>query len=315
MLNKQQNSASGQIVLSAPESNEIQLEDEVSVTPAQAAAAFAKHLNLKMEADMSQTPEMLLDVRNTVFNVSGFPKTQDDIPVHLVYMKMEDNTLALVWDMVVDLSDNWYNAHVCVKSGKVLGSIDWVADAGFRVFPLGINDPYSGERKLLTDPHHPIASPAGWNRLGSVENGTIKKVTIGNNVFAQENADGGYQWIHNYRPSGGEELLFDFPLNLTDSPSSYLDASIVNLFYINNMIHDLFYLYGFDEKAGNFQEFNFARGGKEGDGVIANAQDGSGYNNANFATPPDGQRPRMRMYVWNVVKPMRDGDLESGIVV
>ena len=49
--------------------------------------------------------------------------------------------------------------------------------------------------------------------------------------------------------------------------------------------------------------------------MIANAQDGSGYNNANFATPPDGQKPRMRMYVWNVVSPNRDGDLESGIVV
>ena len=74
-------------------------------------------------------------------------------------------------------------------------------------------------------------------------------------------------------------------------------------------------VYGFDEKAGSFQEYNFKRGGNEGDAVIANAQDGSGYNNANFATPPDGQKPRMRMYVWNVVDPNRDGDLESGIIV
>jgi extracellular elastinolytic metalloproteinase len=58
------------------------------------------------------------------------------------------------------------------------------------------------------------------------------------------------------------------------------------LFYWNNIIHDLFYLYGFDEAAGNFQEYNFYHGGKQGDGVIANAQDGSGFNNANFGTPP-----------------------------
>ena len=45
------------------------------------------------------------------------------------------------------------------------------------------------------------------------------------------------------------------------------------------------------------------------------AQDGSGTNNANFATPPDGQRPRMRMYVWDQSTPMRDGDLEAGIVI
>lgn len=47
--------------------------------------------------------------------------------------------------------------------------------------------------------------------------------------------------------------------------------------------------YGFTEEAGNFQQYNFGRGGEEGDAVITNAQDGSGFNNANFMTPPDGQ--------------------------
>ena len=102
----------------------------------------------------------------------------------------------------------------------------------------------------------------------------------------------------------------------------YLNASITNLFYWNNIMHDLFYQYGFDEASGNFQEDNFNRGGKGNDGVIANAQDGSGMNNANFATPPDGtflitfcrfdhlgNKPRMRMYVWSQTRPKRDGNL------
>lgn len=72
---------------------------------------------------------------------------------------------------------------------------------------------------------------------------------------------------------------------------------------------------GFDEAAANFQEFNFGRGGLGGDAVQANAQDGSGVNNANFATPPDGQRPRMRMFYWNQQQPYRDGSMESGIVL
>jgi len=59
-------------------------------------------------------------------------------------------------------------------------------------------------------------------------------------------------------------------------------------------MHDLFYLYGFDEESGNFQDSNISERGKGGDAVVANAQDGSGNNNANFATPPDGQTPRMR---------------------
>jgi extracellular elastinolytic metalloproteinase len=32
-------------------------------------------------------------------------------------------------------------------------------------------------------------------------------------------------------------------------------------------------------------------------------------------TPPDGTMPRMRMYVWDVATPWRDGDLEAGIVI
>jgi len=94
-----------------------------------------------------------------------------------------------------------------------------------------------------------------------------------------------------------------------------LDAATNNLFFWNNIMHDLFWQYGFNEPSGNFQENNFGHGGLGNDAVQANAQDGSGYNNANFATPADGQRPRMRMYVWNRSTPFRDGDLDAGIVI
>ena len=36
-----------------------------------------------------------------------------------------------------------------------------------------------------------------------------------------------------------------------------------------------------------------------GDAVNAQAQDGSGTNNATFATPADGTTPTMRMFIWN----------------
>ncbi|KAI8319764.1 peptidase M36 [Martensiomyces pterosporus] len=62
------------------------------------------------------------------------------------------------------------------------------------------------------------------------------------------------------------------------------------------------------------KDVNYSGKGLGGDGVIANAQDGSGTNNANFATPPDGQRPKMRMYVFTQTTPNRDGDLEQDIV-
>ena len=59
------------------------------------------------------------------------------------------------------------------------------------------------------------------------------------------------------------------------------------------------YRHGFDEAAGNFQINNFGNGGLGNDPVNAEAQDGSGTDNANFATPADGSSPRMQMYLWN----------------
>src|SRR5271170_6021393 len=73
--------------------------------------------------------------------------------------------------------------------------------------------------------------------------------------------------------------------------------------------------YGFDEVSGNFQQYNFGRGGQENDAIVANAQDGNGFNNADFMTPPDDQQGRCRMYLWSTALPYRDGDLEAGIII
>ncbi|KIJ19714.1 hypothetical protein PAXINDRAFT_166781, partial [Paxillus involutus ATCC 200175] len=150
--------------------------------------------------------------------------------------------------------------------------------------------------------------------------------TWGNNVFAHENWDGRNAWMYNRRPEGSIEaptditltpsVKFSYPYapNPADTEEdsmaeaqSHIDATVTQLFYTSNMAHDLFYRYGFTEAAGNFQQYNFGRGGAEGDAVIANAQDGSGFNNANFMTPPDGQNGRCRMYLWNTASPYPDG--------
>lgn len=98
-------------------------------------------------------------------------------------------------------------------------------------------------------------------------------------------------------------------------PRSYINASIVQLFYTANTYHDLLYTLGFTESAGNFQWNNSAHGGRDKDYVILNAQDGSGFSNANFATPPDGIPGRMRMYIWIESTPSRDGSFDAGIVI
>jgi hypothetical protein len=69
---------------------------------------------------------------------------------------------------------------------------------------------------------------------------------------------------------------------------------------MNNIMHDVWYQYGFNELNGNFQENNYQRGGFDGDFVNAEAQDGSlaetvSLNNANFSTR-DGNKGRMQMF-------------------
>jgi hypothetical protein len=101
------------------------------------------------------------------------------------------------------------------------------------------------------------------------------------------------------QPNGGASLDFTAFLDLaTQQPSQYQDAAVINLFYWNNIMHDLLYQYGFDEASGNFQENNYGNGGSGSDSVNADAQDGSGTNNANLATPSDGFNPRMQMFEW-----------------
>lgn len=92
---------------------------------------------------------------------------------------------------------------------------------------------------------------------------------------------------------------------------SYKNASITNLFYVNNRVHDVLYKFGFTETSKNFQAYNFGKGGSQNDYVLAEARDGAGvadlslgyYNNANFSTPSDGQKPRMQMYIWLGAQP------------
>ncbi|KAJ1954428.1 hypothetical protein EC988_002439 [Linderina pennispora] len=216
-----------------------------------------------------------------------------------------DGTLTNTWHIVLEQPNHWWSAHVNAATGKVEAINDWVASLeSFNVYPRNINTPADGDRCVVTNPANSVASPKGW-----VTGGT----TVGNNVWAQNNPTGGSTWKNNHRPSASNNS-FDFPLDLSQQPSSYVDAAITQLFYSVNTMHDLAYLYGFDEAAGNFQDVNFSGQGASGDGVIANAQDGSGIDNANFATPPDGERPQMRMYVWTETTPDRDGDLEQDIV-
>lgn len=256
----------------------------------------------------------------------------ENIPVSLVYQRLEGSeSLRLAWDLSIYQLDanHYYSVRVDAQTGDIIDTNDWVvncspgevshssqpgnsilfpqnnqniptqtalADASYRVFPIPLIGPNEGPSELVLDPANPVASPYGWHDTDGTP-GAEYTYTRGNNVISQDDINGNNG--AGSRAEGGANLVFDFPFNLPETPGNYLDGAITSLFYMNNIMHDVFYQYGFDEEAGNFQVNNYGHGGNAGDFVLADAQDGSGINNANFGTPPDGGAPRMQMYLWS----------------
>ncbi len=145
----------------------------------------------------------------------------------------------------------------------------------------------------------PISTPDPWLAADATS-------TRGNNVDAyvdQTGADG-YQTgdvraIATAMVGGGKG--FDYVLDTTiaaNANDSQKMAAATEMFYVTNWLHDDFYGHGFDEAAGNAQIDNKGRGGFGNDPLLAEAQDQSGFNNANMSTPSDGESPTMQMYLY-----------------
>ena len=93
-------------------------------------------------------------------------------------------------------------------------------------------------------------------------------------------------------------------------------AAVVQMFFYVNRLHDVLYRHGFTEQARNFQLDNFGRGGSGNDRVLAEGQDCSGTNNANFnSSSTDGTTGRMQMYIFTGPTPDRDGTLDGDVIV
>ena len=153
-------------------------------------------------------------------------------------------------------------------------------------------------------------SPIGWLNAGNHRDIHI----AGNNVNAYLDRD-----ANNAPDTGGNTIsdgnfLANVNLGIEPTQGDNQAVAVQNLFYINNIIHDKLYQHGFVEATRNFQNNNFGNGGNGNDAVNAEAQDGSGTNNANFSTPSDGSPGRMQMYLWTITSPGRDGDLDTDII-
>ncbi|KAJ4352141.1 uncharacterized protein N0V89_007488 [Didymosphaeria variabile] len=278
-----------------------------TVEPTEALKTAVRTLQLPASADKAKAEE----TESNVYTMKDTTGTVSDPEARLVYVQTGDG-LALSWRVETDVDVNWLLTYVDAEDGeRIHHVVDYGADATYEVYPWGLNDPTEGERVTITDPFNKVASEFGWHNDGS----TSYDTTWGNNGVAQSNWDDRTDYLNLPRPHEAD-LDFEYPYTPEESEwKSYINASITQLFYTANTYHDLLYQLGFTEAAGNFETNNNGQGGVGNDFVYLNAQDGAGLNNANFQTPVDGQRARMRMYMWNRTEPWRDGAFEAGVVI
>ena len=216
-----------------------------------------------------------------------------DAQVTRVAVPMNDGTLATGYLVETWTAKKNLLHHTLVGGdGTVLSVEKRTASDSYRVF---IEDPLKGPQTVVSGPAPGgVLSPAGW--LGSVPQTNVN--IAGNNVHSYLDTK-----ANNQPDKGGTAVPdgnFLTGVDLTQSPSTTRNKAVAvqNLFYLNNVVHDRLYQKGFTEATGNFQENNFGRGGAGTDSVNAEAQDGEGTDNANFATPPDGKNPRMQMFLF-----------------
>ncbi|MFN4298266.1 MAG: T9SS-dependent M36 family metallopeptidase [Thermaurantimonas sp.] len=295
------------------------------IAPEAALRAALDHLGIDKPA-----PSILSrQEKNLVIEFDNQGISQEKLLAEKYWLDAVDQLIP-VWNIVIQPSgsSDWWNIRINAINGKFIEKNNWTAEcqttetsdrilsfgfqnikpvlksspkkgaltgATYNVFGLPYESPNHGPRTLITDPHDSMASPYGWHTRNTTN---LKEFTItrGNNVHAYE--DQANANTPGFSPNGGDSLYFDFPVNFTAPAIQSMPAAVTNLFYMNNIAHDVFYQYGFTEAAGNFQVNNYGRGGIGNDDVRAEAMDGGGTSNANFSTPPDGQRPRMQMYLW-----------------
>ncbi|MHB8879569.1 MAG: M36 family metallopeptidase, partial [Myxococcaceae bacterium] len=243
------------------------------------------------------------------YAVSGLP----DVRIKKVYFPLPDG-LEPAFYLELDVKDRdrvsarYFSYVVSARDGRLLLRHDLARhDAfGYRVWadssgahlpfdgpqgngptphPTGLPDQYSPPfvaPELVTLAHGPISTGDPWLEPGATQ-------SQGNNAFAYADVaspDGFGAGDLAATPSapGTFDRTYDVMQSADFSPDQRM-ASVTQLFYNVNFLHDWYYDLGFDEKAGNAQTNNLGRGGLGGDVLFAEAQDYSGTDNSNMQTP------------------------------
>lgn len=315
-------------------------EAKASVSPAEAVRAAAGHLKLAVTAAVNPVKQMN-EFKETVFGDLGISSVNikskliwlPDEKTNRIFLSwqvvLQPKGLADYWLIYIDALKgsfiNKINLNIICDwtHPKHLYGLNYDMFSSNNTDAESVESLVSGSKYKVVpfpaeSPAHPGGTPAirsnPWQLAGAGNNATTLQwhdngtttfdSTRGNNVLSQEDRNGNNGFGRGAVSSTAlPGLTFNSKPNFNKAPTTSANQrfAITNLFYWNNIVHDISYQYGFDEVSGNFQATNMGRGGAGTDFVLADAQDGSGTNNANFATPSDGNSPRMQMFLFDAV--------------
>jgi extracellular elastinolytic metalloproteinase len=215
----------------------------------------------------------------------------DPIKAKLTWFYLSEDDLRLAWEAVLTMPNykGQYRTMVDADTGEILycrqlaqfvrarGNVyraNGGEDRQMTDFPITDLEEYGVP--LPPSPPVPDGFPNDWVKADKA---------VGNNVRAHLEEVG--PTIEGTIEDG--VILFD-PADPTGD-----EQKVLNIFYYNCYMHDYFYLLGFREADGNFQQDNLGRGGFHGDRVDARSFPQPVRGTAFMATPSDGSAPVMVM--------------------
>ena len=283
------------------------------------------------QASLSATPVSGPEQLQTIEQPAEFAR---GVNARLVFFPLAADELRLAWEFEIwpQGAADAYLIVVDAARGSLLYRYNLTCDEGNPLQPHGLiyagdsprpGNPYTTDhpaiaerqdRPFRAEPFNGAAIFAPGDQHADWWAGAAADSLVSNNTDAHADRDGNNQAdLPLLKAPDGN---FSFPVDFTQPPyqEASQKAALVNLFYWVNRYHDILYSFGFTESAGNFQTRNFGLGGVEGDAIQADAQDGSGTNNANFSTPPDGRPGRVQMFLWSG-SPQPDGDFDQTVIL
>jgi len=189
---------------------------QTRINPEVAIQKAALHLEIKAVANLRNK---VSEGRNKVI-YSNTNISNSDISVEPIYQLMEDGKLHLAWQLAIDMTEkaNYWNVRVDAQTGEIISKNNWtihcslgihehqqgcgflereqqliesvqsttafvptVDGSSYNVYPLPVESPLHGNRSIVNEPAHPVASPFGWHDTNG-QAGAEFTITRGNNA-------------------------------------------------------------------------------------------------------------------------------------